>query len=260
MYSHQFFSINSLRSIRIGSLRSLRTNSHQRDQREKDFSSIHTSNQFSIEITSNRFSSNSHENQFSSIHTIHSKISSKLILSAHTTRISGICGTKATSEINSHCEWVTANVWISHAHIWMSHAHIWLESWNTNEWVMAHVWMSHGTHETKSHHRKSSLKNPWNFDICGPKASSEINSHRKWVMAHVWMSPGTHINESWHTYEWVTSHTSTKTSPSPRYGVALDSRIDKTIEVSFVKELHKRDYILQKRPIILSILLTVATP
>ena len=32
------------------------------------------------------------------------------------------------------------------------------------------------------------------------------------------------------------------------------------LQVSFAKEPYKRDYILQKRPIILSILLTVATP
>jgi len=43
------------------------------------------------------------------------------------------------------------------------------------------------------------------------------------------------------------------------YGVASISRIDKSIGV-FCKEPYKRDYILQKRPVILSILLTVATP
>jgi len=42
------------------------------------------------------------------------------------------------------------------------------------------------------------------------------------------------------------------------YGVALVSRMDK-LQVSFAKETYKRDAILQKRPIILSILLTVAT-
>jgi len=39
------------------------------------------------------------------------------------------------------------------------------------------------------------------------------------------------------------------------------SRIDKIVlQVSFAKEPYKRDDILQKRPITLSILLTVATP
>ena len=47
--------------------------------------------------------------------------------------------------------------------------------------------------------------------------------------------------------------------PVARYGVAFISRIDK-LQVSFAKEPYKRDNILQKRPIILSILLTVATP
>jgi len=49
------------------------------------------------------------------------------------------------------------------------------------------------------------------------------------------------------------------------YGVALVSGINKIIglfckRVSFAKEPYKRDNILQKRPRILSILLTVATP
>ena len=45
---------------------------------------------------------------------------------------------------------------------------------------------------------------------------------------------------------------------SPNYGVASVSRIDKIIGF-FAKEPYKWDYILQKRPITLSILLTVAT-
>ena len=43
------------------------------------------------------------------------------------------------------------------------------------------------------------------------------------------------------------------------YGVASDSRIDLIIGL-FCKKPYKRDNILQKRPIIWSILLTVATP
>jgi len=43
------------------------------------------------------------------------------------------------------------------------------------------------------------------------------------------------------------------------YGVALVSRLKK-IQVSFAKEPYKTDDILQKRPIILRSLLTVATP
>ena len=43
------------------------------------------------------------------------------------------------------------------------------------------------------------------------------------------------------------------------YGVALVGSFD-TIRVFFAKEPYKRDDILQKRRIILSILLTVATP
>ena len=47
--------------------------------------------------------------------------------------------------------------------------------------------------------------------------------------------------------------------PEEWYGVASVSRIDKMIGL-FCKKPYKRDYILQKRPTILSILLTVATP
>jgi len=43
------------------------------------------------------------------------------------------------------------------------------------------------------------------------------------------------------------------------YGVALVSRIEKIIGL-FCKNPYKREDILQKRPIILSILLTIATP
>jgi len=42
------------------------------------------------------------------------------------------------------------------------------------------------------------------------------------------------------------------------YGVALVGSIK--LYVSFAKEPYQRDDILQKRPVILSILLTVATP
>ena len=44
------------------------------------------------------------------------------------------------------------------------------------------------------------------------------------------------------------------------YGEALVSRIDKNIGLFCKKKAYKREDILQKRPIILSILLTVATP
>ena len=43
------------------------------------------------------------------------------------------------------------------------------------------------------------------------------------------------------------------------YGVATISRLLE-LQVSFAKEPYKRDYILQKKPIILRSLLTVATP
>jgi len=44
------------------------------------------------------------------------------------------------------------------------------------------------------------------------------------------------------------------------YGVATTSRLLKIVGLFFAKEPHKRDDILQKRPIILRSLLTAATP
>ena len=76
-------------------------------------------------------------------------------------------------------------------------------------------------------------------------ASEETVDTNKYPHTHI----HTHIHVHMHThlcvYAWC-------------YGVASVSRIDKII--GFAKEPYKRDNILQKRPIILSILLTVATP
>jgi len=81
-----------------------------------------------------------------------------------------------------------------------------------------------------------------------------------------------HVCMQMHTYIYVSIHVQCYISQCellyhrdfqiPRksiYGVASVSRIDK-LQVSFVKEPHKRDYILYKRRVILSILLTIATP
>jgi len=68
----------------------------------------------------------------------------------------------------------------------------------------------------------------------------------------------THCNTMQHTATHCNTLQYNKTEAS-WYGVALVSRIDKIIGL-FCKETYKRDDILQKRPIILSILLTVATP
>ena len=64
-------------------------------------------------------------------------------------------------------------------------------------------------------------------------------------MAHTWPSRRTQMDEPWHTHEW-SWHTWLVGSLK--------------LSVSFAKEPYKRDYILQKRPIILRSLLIVATP
>ena len=87
--------------------------------------------------------------------------------------------------------------------------------------------MSHGTHTNESWHTY------------------------KWVMAHIRMSHGTHINESWHTYEWVLMI-------HPMGWLRLVGSIK--LPVSFPEYSLFYRALLQKRPIILSILLTEATP
>jgi len=90
----------------------------------------------------------------------------------------------------------------------------------TYEWVMSHIW-------------RSRVSDEW--------VMWRMNESR-----HRWMS---RIAYEWVTYEWVIS----------RMGwLWLVGSIK--LPVSFAKEPYKRDDILQKRPIILSILLTVATP
>jgi len=111
------------------------------------------------------------------------------------------------------------------AHIWLSHGTPMNETWHTYEWFMAHEWMIHCTHMNESWHRSCTHMN-------------ESWRRYEWVMAQTSMSQGTHINES--------------------YGVATASRIDKITSL-FCKRACKRDDILQKRLIILSILLTEAT-
>ena len=120
-------------------------------------------------------------------------------------------------------------------HTWIVHVtHInescltWI-SYDTHEWVTSRKWMSHVAHMNES---------------CRT---------REWVMSHAWMSHVTHksvilhIKESCHAWMsrvmgWLRLVGSFK------------------LYVSFAKEPYERDYFLQKKPMILRSLLTVATP
>ena len=77
------------------------------------------------------------------------------------------------------------------------------------------------------------------------------------VMSHVWMSHVTRLNESCHTYKWVLLHVQ-HTQICGMGWLWLVGSIK--LQVSFAKEPYKKHENLRKRPIILSILLTVATP
>jgi len=77
-----------------------------------------------------------------------------------------------------------------------------------------------------------------------------------WVVSHTWISHVTHVNESCHTREWVMSRIHMSHSTDMGWLRLVGSF---KLQFSFAKEPYKRDYLLQKRPIILRSLLIVAT-
>ena len=148
---------------------------------------------------------------------------------------------------------------------------------------MLHIWMSH---------RHTS-------NMCGTTHPYVWHDSFIWVMPHIWMSHVTHMNESCHTSEWVMSHILHLCVARPvfvlhttliicvscnirhrhiscicgtphlylwhdfyvtRHFHPIASRVrSNKLYLSSAKEPYKRDYILQKRPIVLLILFTVAT-
>jgi len=158
------------------------------------------------------------------------------------------------------CEWVTCTYARAMVHVWQSHVAHMDESYHTYDgrvphiWMrlcVMHIWMSHITHVTDLHHASATHMN----------ASRHTYDQ---VMSHVWISHVTHMQASCRAYEYVMSHiwrrgVTHMNVSHDTYGLASASRIDKIIGL-FAKEPYKRDNILQKRPVILSILLTVATP
>jgi len=105
------------------------------------------------------------------------------------------------------------------------------------------VWMSHGTckisHSTWMRHMAC--------PVCMSHAMYEWQDRYKFVMARV--------NASWHVCISRGTCQRVKTGMGWLWLVGSIK-----LQVSFAKEPYKRDGILQKRPLVYSILLTVATP
>ena len=87
---------------------------------------------------------------------------------------------------------------------------------------------------------------------------------------HFWAPHPTHMSTTPYTSEhhtlhiWAphSTHLSTTFYTSPTFHTMGWLRLVGSIKLqgSFAKEPYKRDYVLQKRPVMLSVLLTVATP
>jgi len=117
------------------------------------------------------------------------------------------------------------------------------ESCHTYAWVMSHICMSHVTHMNESCHTYA------------------------WVMSHICMSHIALMNESRHTYKPVMLHYSWVMVYTLHFSYTVGTHrgwlrwvASLKSQVSFAKEPYKRDDILQKRPILWSSLLIVATP
>ena len=116
------------------------------------------------------------------------------------------------------CEWVMAQIWISHCTNVKGVISIALDSSECCH-VMSLTRMSHGTHVNESRHTyQQTISIVLNLSESCRVMSHMWMSHGthvngschtyEWVMSHMWMSHGTHVNESWYTCEWVTTDTS----------------------------------------------------
>jgi len=172
----------------------------------------------------------------------------------------------------------------------MTHSYVWHDSCIYVQWlIMCVTWLIHISAITRHmRHRKKSchtyqtvlicviwllpiLWRMWRvvyryvhvFDMCDMTSSYFNNSsqigtshvtHIKQSCSSVHLHHVTHMNESCHTH----MNQAWRKSCHTMGWLWLVGSIK--LQVSFAKEPYKIDDILQKRPIILSILLTVATP
>jgi len=129
-------------------------------------------------------------------------------------------------------------------------------------------WNAHPTHELHTATHCNTLQHT--ATRCNTLQHTATHCNTLQHTATHWTTPIQHMSYSasvWFLiYKCAKSENirniSHRGTPGPAwmcYGVALVSRIDKIIGL-FFKGTYKRDDILQKRPVILSILLTIATP
>jgi len=160
---------------------------------------------------------------------------------SHTRQVNACagCDIKPSISYMSHVthEWVTS-------HIWMSHITRMNES--------CHIYMSHVTHMNKSRHTCKCLRWLWH--------------HTKYFLyesCHIWMSHVTRMNESCHIY-W-------RIIPRVLFEYTINAQLMRhmgwlllvgsiKLQVSFAEYSLFDRALAQKRPIILSILLTEAIP
>ena len=143
------------------------------------------------------------------------------------------------------CHGTHLNEWYYHSFKWVSHGTL---------------PMKHSTHLNGSFHtyqRAMSYRQPPQQCAVGSCRSRHIR-----VTSHTRTSHGTRANACvpWASHTPASHRCAARSNES--CGVATINRLLKWLRLigSFAKEPYKRDDILQKRPIILSILLTVATP
>ena len=159
--------------------------------------------------------------------------------------------------VMARIEWLVAQIWIRHRNNNMTKSHKYQLWWvgaviNAYGWVTAPIWTSHSAHRVN---RGPNMNKSHIFQLWWVGAVS-LHAYG-WAMARIWMSTCTHrmshimhVNMSHKHHLWCVwrSHLG---------WLRLVGSIK--LQVFFAKEPYKRDYILQKRPIIVSIPLTVDT-
>jgi len=161
------------------------------------------------------------------------------------------------------------------SHVLPSHVACINESCLTYQRVMSHISTSHVSHINEScltHQRVMSHTSTSHVS----RITKSCRMYPR-VMSHTSTSHVSNINESYRTCPWVMSHTSTShvshinescltyQRVMPLISISHAAHVHESLlgslilQVSFAKELCKRDYILQKRPIIPRSLLIIAT-
>jgi len=165
-------------------------------------------------------------------------------------------------------EWVTS-------HIWMGHVERMNKSCCTYEWVMSHAGSADDAttarrHVTCDRQRREKYQFDWQDQICCASQSSEWRIDLLHTAMHC-KHTATSCSILQHTVIHCKALQRTVTNCQIWFACSAARNLQSdmgwlrlvgslNLRVSVAKEPYERDDILQKRPIILSIILTVATP